>query len=359
MRQCLFHAFLLLLLPTATGLASTVRFRIIDLSGKPISGVAINYSWTAMPPAFPGSGVATTDAEGRAAVSHPCGPSLGSCCLLTSAVSYSINKQGFRFNHTNGSIGCGLATSDQLVVGTNLPPLAVVSAASFLSTQSSEMITAAFGADLATTTESATLPLKTTLAGRSVLIRDVNGVEKFALMLFVSPTQINYIMPSELTSGLASVRLLDENRNEIRGGLIEIRRVAPGVFTANANGEGVPAAVITRVRPGNVQTVEPVARFDEAQRRFVPLPIDLGPETEFVVLSLFGTGWRQVGSAADVVVRISGVECPVEYAGKQPTIEGLDQMNVRLPRALAGAGVAVVIVTVNGVFANPVQIGIK
>jgi len=180
----IFHALLFLLPLTVTGLASTVRFRIIDLSGKPISGVAINYSWIAMPPAFPGSGVATTDAEGRATVSHPCGPSLGSCCLLTSAVSYSISRQGFRFNHVNGSIGCGLAVSDQLVLGTNLPPLTAISAASFLPTQTSEMITAAFGADLATTTASATLPLPATLAGRSVLIRDVNGVEKFALMLF-------------------------------------------------------------------------------------------------------------------------------------------------------------------------------
>jgi uncharacterized protein (TIGR03437 family) len=60
-----------------------------------------------------------------------------------------------------------------------------------------------------------------------------------------------------------------------------------------------------------------------------------------------------------VTVKISGIECPVEYAGKQPTIEGLDQMNVRLPRSLAGAGSPFVIVNVNGVFANPVQIGIK
>ncbi|MCI0746677.1 MAG: hypothetical protein L0Y58_14850 [Verrucomicrobia subdivision 3 bacterium] len=90
--------------------------------------------------------------------------------------------------------------------------------------------------------------------------------------------------------------------------------------------------MITRVRPGNVQTVEPVAQFDEAQRRFITLPIDLGPETEFVVLSLFGTGWRQVDSARDVMVKIGGVECPVEYVGNQPTIEGLDQINVRLPR---------------------------
>jgi uncharacterized protein (TIGR03437 family) len=117
--------------------------------------------------------------------------------------------------------------------------------------------------------------------------------------------------------------------------------------------------VITRLRPGNAQTVEPVAQFDEAQRRFVPLPIDLGPETEFVVLSLFGTGWRQVDSIRDVTVRIGGANCSVEYAGRQPTIEGLDQINVRLPRSLAGAGSLFVFVSVNGFSANPVQIGIK
>lgn len=356
-----FHALLFLLPLTGAGLAATVRFRIIDLSGKPISGVAINYSWTAMPPAFPGGGVATTDAEGRATVSHPCGISTGSCCVLTSAVSYSISREGFWFDHTNGSIGCGLGSSDRLVTGTTTPPFAVVSAASFTPTQASEMISAAFGANLAPATVSATTsPLPTRLAGRSIFVRDVNGgMGKLALMLFVSPTQINYVTPAGLTSGRGDIRLLDENWNEIRSGFIEIRRIAPAVFTANANGEGVPAAVITRVRPGNAQTVEPIAQFDEAQKKFVPLPIDLGPETEIVVLSLFGTGWRQVDSAADVVVRIGGVECPVEYVGKQPTIEGLDQINVRLPRSLAGAGSAVVIVAVNGVFANLAQIGIK
>jgi uncharacterized protein (TIGR03437 family) len=314
-----------------------------------------------MPPAFPGSGVAITDAEGRATVSHPCGLSQGSCCVLTSAVSYSISKEGFWFDHTNGSISCGLGTSDRLVTGATRPPIVAVSAASFMPTQASEMISAAFGANLATTTVSATaLPLPTRLGGRSIFVRDVNGgMGKIAAMLFVSPTQINYIMPAGLTSGRGDIRLLNESWNEIVSAPIEIRLVAPGVFTANANGEGVPAAVITRVRPGNVQTVEPVARFDEAQKMFVPLPIDLGPETEFVVLSLFGTGWRQVDSAADVVVKIGGIECPLEYVGKQPTIEGLDQMNVRLPRSLAGAGSPIVIINVNGVFANPVQIGIK
>src|SRR5262249_21173223 len=74
------------------------------------------------------------------------------------------------------------------------------------------------------------------------------------------------------------------------------------------------------------------------QRKFVPLQIDLGPEAEFVVLTLFGTGWRQFGLLSNTKVTVGGVECPVEYVGKQPTFEGLDQINERVWLSLNGNG---------------------
>src|SRR5262249_33647841 len=199
-----------------------------------------------------------------------------------------------------------------------------------------EMILAGFGVDLAATTETAAGSLPTTLAGRKLLVKDSAGVEKAAKLFFVSPAQTNYIVPEGLADGLAQIRLVDENNNLIKTGLAEIRKVSAGVFTANSDGQGVPAAIITRVKPGNVQTIEPVAQLDAAQSRFVPLPIDLGPETVFVVLTLFGTGWRQFGALSNTKVTIGDVDCPVEYVGLQPTFDGVDQINARLPRALIG-----------------------
>ncbi|MCI0419549.1 MAG: hypothetical protein L0312_10055, partial [Acidobacteria bacterium] len=269
------------------------------------------------------------------------------------------SKSGFQTSLTNGSVGCGGGTLEFSVTVTDLPQLTSVSSANYKSPLAGEMITSAFGANLATTVECATLPLKTMLGGRSVIIKDAQGVEKSALMLFVSPIQINYVAPRDLNSGTATVKLIDEGGVAISIGFAEILRLSPGIFTADASGQGVPAAVIVRVKPGNVEITEPVAQFDEAQKKFVPIALDLGPESEIVVLTLFGTGWRGLNSPANVSVKIGGIDCPVEYAGSQPTLEGLDQINARLPRALIGKGDVEVEVKNENTTANIVQLKIR
>lgn len=112
------------------------------------------------------------------------------------------------------------------------------------------MITTTFGVEMATATAVATtLPLPTVLAGRSVLVRSVDGIEKAAPLLFVSPTQINHIVPDGLAQGPMVVKVTEGTR-PVRGGFASLERIAPGVFTANADGEGVAAAVLVRVKPG-------------------------------------------------------------------------------------------------------------
>jgi len=49
----------------------------------------------------------------------------------------------------------------------------------------------------------------------------------------------------------------------------------------------------------------------------------------------------------------------VAYAGPQPQFAGLDQVNLYVPRSLAGAGEVPVILTVDGVTANVVTVNIK
>ncbi len=77
------------------------------------------------------------------------------------------------------------------------------------------------------------------------------------------------------------------------------------------------------------------------------------------MLTLFGTGWRGLNSPANVSVKIGGIDCPVEYAGSQPTLEGLDQINARLPRALIGKGDVEVEVKNENTTANIVQLKIR
>ena len=56
---------------------------------------------------------------------------------------------------------------------------------------------------------------------------------------------------------------------------------------------------------------------------------------------------------------IGGVPATVVYAEAQPRSAGLDQVNVYVPRSLAGAGQVPVVLTADGVTANVVTVNIK
>jgi uncharacterized protein (TIGR03437 family) len=138
-----------------------------------------------------------------------------------------------------------------------------------------------------------------------------------------------------------------------------IAATAPGLFSADASGQGVAAAVALRVKADGSQVFEPVASFDAAQNRFVAVPIDLSNASEQVFLLLFGTGLRNHTALANVGVKIGGETVEVLYAGSQGGFAGLDQMNLRLPRSLQGRGEVDVLVSVDGRAANTVRINAK
>lgn len=125
------------------------------------------------------------------------------------SISYAISLPGYRFTHTGGGVGCGPSqfVRDVYVVGTNLPSLTSLSAASYQPKLASGMITAAFGDNLASTTEISSSPDQKTVGGRRVLVRDSAGVEKEANLLYVSPTQINYVLPAGLADGPGVIKL--------------------------------------------------------------------------------------------------------------------------------------------------------
>ena len=134
-------------------------------------------------------------------------------------------------------------------------------------------------------------------------------------------------------------------------GGVQIAAVAPGMFAANSNGQGVAAAQALRVR-GAMQTFEPVAQFNAAQGQFVALPLDLGPENDQVFLILFGTGIRGRTGLSAVTVTIGGVLATVSFAGAQGGFIGVDQSNVLIPRSLIGRDQVDVVLTVDGKTAN-------
>jgi uncharacterized protein (TIGR03437 family) len=257
----------------------------------------------------------------------------------------------------------GLVSSFDLLLDRSDNQVVSVSAASYCGPAvAPESIVAAFGSTLASTTQVAnSLPLPTMLGAASVKIKDSAGVERLAPLFFVSPRQINYQIPSGVASGVATLTAPNGSGNF--NGALNIARVAPALFAANADGRGVATAIALRVRSDGTQTAEPVAQFDAAQNRFIPRPIDLGPDlgsaSDQIFLILFGTGVRGHSGLANVTGRIGGAPAEVFYAGEQGAFVGLDQINLRLPRSLAGRGVVDVVLLADSYVANVVQISVK
>ena len=237
-----------------------------------------------------------------------------------------------------------------------------VSAASFAGDRlAAEQIVAAFGSNLATTTASAqSLPLPVSLGGASVKITDSKGVERSAGLFFVSPTQINYLLPAGLAEGVARVTIASGNlgNGKTSIGLIDVAPIAPSLFTANSDGRGLAAAVLLRVRADGSQSYEAVTRFDPALNRFVAAPIEFGEAGEQLFLLLYGTGLRH-HKGASVQASVGGVEAAVPFAGEASGFVGLDQVNLGLPRSLAGRGEISIALKIGDRAANPVTVVVR
>lgn len=238
--------------------------------------------------------------------------------------------------------------------------VSATSAASFTSgAVAPGSIVTLFGTGLASSTVSAsTSPLPTTLGGVQVQVTDASGATRTAPLFYVSAAQITFQTPSATAAGTASITVA-LNGTTVGQGTATIESVAPGLFSANASGQGVAAASVVRVAADSTQTNEAIAQLNTATNKFDALPIDLGADTDQLFLITYGTGFANRTALANVTATIGGVSAPVSFAGAHGTLTGVDQANIQIPRSLAGRGNVDVILTVDGKRANTVTINVK
>ncbi len=211
-----------------------------------------------------------------------------------------------------------------------------------------DSIASAFGSNLASTAASATtIPLPTMLSGASVTVKDSAGISRLAPLFYVSPQQINYLVPTGTANGTANVTVA--NGSATSTGSIQVSSVGPGLYTATQTGQGMPSAFLTLLHADGSQSMP----------QAVAGPIDIGSSGDQAYLTLYGTGVRYRSSLTGVSARVGALSAPVTYAGAQGTFVGLDQVNVLIPAALKGKGYQVVAVMVDGQTANQVGITIK
>ncbi len=142
---------------------------------------------------------------------------------------------------------------------------------------------------------------------------------------------------------------------------IDIERVAPALFSADATGSGVAAALFLKVAADGTRTEGLI--FDP--NTLAAVPIDLGSAQDQVFLLLFGTGIR--GFTSEVTATVIGpgavarqVALPVLGAVPQGEFEGVDQVNLGpLPGSLQRGVELVLVLTVDGRQTNPVFVLLK
>jgi uncharacterized protein (TIGR03437 family) len=199
------------------------------------------------------------------------------------------------------------------------------------------------------------LPLPAALGGVSLSITDSTGITLPAMLYYVSPTQVAFLVPPDVALGMATLRIATAAGN-VAAAAIRIAAVAPGLFSAASDGRGLAAAQIVRGHSdGTVDQPEAVAIYDSITQTWLPAPV-AAADGEQLNLVLYGTGIRD--RSVELAVTVNSQMVPVSYAGAQGTYLGLDQINIGLPLGLP-PGEVKVSMTVDGVTSNTVTLVVR
>lgn len=166
--------------------------------------------------------------------------------------------------------------------------------------------------------------LPTTLGGCSITV----GATA-AMLYYVSPSQINFVVPAGVASGQASVVV--HNGSLTLTGSVMIGPAGPGIFALNGMGMGEGALL-----HGTKWQLGPFSITTEGQ----PTP-----------LSIYVTGLDLTTKPA---VTIGGASVDVTWWGNAPGFVGLQQINITLPANMAGVGRVPMTVTSDGLTSNMV-----
>ena len=193
-----------------------------------------------------------------------------------------------------------------------------------------------YGTDLTRDVSPGTLPLPTVFGNTSVELVDMKQNHFLAPLLYVSPSQINFVVPDGMASGIAIVNILRTRRAMGERSTLN-EQAAPGYFTLDGSGHGAPVASAVSVDADGNQTAIPTASCTpEGLCTAAPIPVGSGGQ---VYLSLYGTGFRHApapsalcgfGQTRGGFVTFGSNVTP-SYFGPQSTTSLIDQINIPIP----------------------------
>ncbi len=222
------------------------------------------------------------------------------------------------------------------------------------STVAADALISAFGTNLANTVASSS-EFPTSLGGTTGTLVDSTNTSHSLLLYSVAPTQVNYAVPSGVAPGPAQLTITSGSGVKTTG-VVYVAPVAPGLYSADANGKGPAAAVAVCMGTCSGWPTAGESNGQRFQNTFTcavagdcaaqPISMAAG---DTVVVELYGTGLRHLSSMSALSLQINGQNVPisnVKYVGAQGTNKGLDQVNVQIPSSMAGSGEVNVTLTV-------------
>lgn len=212
--------------------------------------------------------------------------------------------------------------------GSLLGQMTVTNGASFNATQpiAPGSFASMFGQNLCSQTATGTwigpVQLPTSLGNCSVM---VNGTP--AMLLYVSPGQVNFIVPPSLGTGSASVAA--NNGSATINGSMTIGQAGPGTFSMNGMGVGEGAMLNGMM--------------------WHPGPFSITTNGQTTAIAMYVTG---LDLSSMPIVSIGGMPAGVMWYGDAPGYVGLQQVNVSLPAGMAGVGRVPMTITSDGQTGN-------
>jgi len=198
-------------------------------------------------------------------------------------------------------------------------------------------IASIYGTDLTQDHSTEPLALPTVFGNTSVEIVDAAQTRFLARLLYVSPSQINFLVPDGVASGFAIINVLGNGR--ARGAHSTMMQpVAPAFFTLGGTSSGSPVASAISVDANGTQTPIQTASCTPDGCTALPIPVSTSGQ---VFLSLYGTGFRHAISGTCSLgqslvlgfesVGINYQEVTPSYFGPQSTTSLIDQINIPIP----------------------------
>jgi uncharacterized protein (TIGR03437 family) len=181
-----------------------------------------------------------------------------------------------------------------------------------------------FGANLGPTVPAtvSSFPLGPSFQGVNLSVSQ-GGISVSAIPIFVSPTQINAILPSNTPLGNAALRVGFNGRLSAPVA-IEVVENAPGIFAISSGGFGLGV-----VQNFNSETNQPVNSLDTSAVRGQ-------------AITIWATGLGRAPFPDNIAPAAQNLEVPITvtigdrdairlYAGRSPCCAGVDQIVVRVP----------------------------